>query len=332
MTDIIQFYLANQEDSDLVTEDYGIQQRFKTAINSHQAIVCCDSADNADIVIVCQQWSFKLPDYGKQLLSDPFFCEFAHKIFVINYDDVVGEGFLPGCYVALQNSYYDPTRFRPVAYPKSYNSFVTEQINTKEYAKTLFWFRGTLHSHPIRSALFNELKDHPDGLMVDVTKNFHSHTENDKKDYVTEMLGCDFVLCPRGAAPNSYRLYEAMSMGKCPVIISDEWVETVGPTWANCSIRIAEKDLSHIPHILKEHQANAKTLGDKAKTEWLAHFSDENKNRAFIEQILALYRQAQPATKSLSQYKRHWQSRSFLRNNKWLLSQKIARKMKHLFA
>lgn len=331
MTAIIKLYVATSEDTYLVTEDSGILERLKAAHSLGNEVSFCDSPNDSDIIIVCQRWSFKLPSYAQELLTDSFFCSFSKKIYVINYDDIVGEGFLPGCYVALRKSCYDPTRFRSVAYPKNYNQLITKPSANRALSNALFWFRGTLHSYPLRATLFDTLKDCPDCLMVDVTKAFHTHSDNDKQDYVDEMLNCDFVLCPRGAAPNSYRLYEAMSMGKCPVIISDEWVETVGPDWSTCSIRIAEKDLNEIPKILREQQKNAKSLGENAKVQWLKHFSDKNKNKVFIEQIVALYTQNKTTTKSLSDYKKHWRSRSFLRNNQWSLTQKMTREVQRLF-
>ena len=142
------------------------------------------------------------------------------------------------------------------------------------------------------------------------------------------MSDCLFVLCPRGHSPNTYRLYEAMSLGKCPVIISDEWVETHGPDWSNCSIRIAEKDISQVEELLLNRKEEALRLGENAKKEWLKHFTPEAKHKAYLSQIIHLSKQTKEPTKTLTGYESYWQSSKFLKRNNWSLIQKVSRKLK----
>ena len=41
-------------------------------------------------------------------------------------------------------------------------------------------------------------------------------------DWLSIMKDCDFVLCPRGAGPTSYRLYESLQVENIPIYV---WAE-----------------------------------------------------------------------------------------------------------
>src|SRR5205823_6635800 len=56
-----------------------------------------------------------------------------------------------------------------------------------------------------------------------------------------------FILCPRGLGASSVRLFDAMRMGRVPVILSDQWVPPEGPSWDKFSLRIREADCDRIP-------------------------------------------------------------------------------------
>jgi hypothetical protein len=63
-----------------------------------------------------------------------------------------------------------------------------------------------------------------------------------------------FVLCPPGGSPNTYRIYEAMSCGAVPVIISDELVLPTYIDWTKCSIRIPQCNINHVDAILRSRR------------------------------------------------------------------------------
>lgn len=44
-----------------------------------------------------------------------------------------------------------------------------------------------------------------------------------RKEYVDNMASCDYVLCVRGSGNYSYRLYEALSMGRIPIVVDTTW-------------------------------------------------------------------------------------------------------------
>lgn len=224
-------YLPTKENCNLVTEDNNFLARvIQHNIDSGRASLS-STPENADLIILFQQWSFKLPQHIKELSADDLVTKFTSKLYVVNYDSTVGEGFLSGCYVSLKKSCYDPLRFRPCAYPKTYNEYITPSSHSVDNPELLYSFRGTLHSHPVRQVMYDALKNSECGLIVENTKAFHTHSKEEKEIYLAELINSVFVLCPRGSSPNSYRLFEAMNLGRCPVIISDEWVETPGPDW-----------------------------------------------------------------------------------------------------
>ena len=47
-----------------------------------------------------------------------------------------------------------------------------------------------------------------------------------------------------------------MRMGRVPVILSDDWVEPIGPSWEKFSIRIRERDVDRIPAPLEKREAD----------------------------------------------------------------------------
>ena len=325
---MINVFVARPTTSHLVIPDDELIDTFIELNSDRQDVVFSESSENADIVVFFQKWSFKTKSYAKQLIEDDFIGQNCEKLYVINFDDTVGEGFLPGCYVSLRRSIsYQIECFRSIAYPKTYNQLLlSESASEREdKAECLYWFRGNTSSNEVRQKLFQLYSNSDDGVVIDATKRFYQHSDQDKLVYADEMRRAKFVLCPRGQSPNSYRLYEAMSMGKCPVIIADEWVETIGPNWSECSIRIPESKINQLEDDLRLAEPQAKRLGANAKKAWQEHFSEKAKNRAYLDQILDLHSQDPKVTRTFQAYKKHWNSRHFLKNNGWCFSQRLVR-------
>jgi hypothetical protein len=99
-----------------------------------------------------------------------------------------------------------------------------------------------------------------------------------------------FVLCPRGISVSSIRVFETMSMGRVPVILSDDWVPPPGPAWEKFSLRVRESDWADIPRILEEREREAVAMGNLARAEWLDWFSEEAAFHRVIEWCLAIKR------------------------------------------
>jgi hypothetical protein len=96
-----------------------------------------------------------------------------------------------------------------------------------------------------------------------------------EQNYLDVMNRSLFVLCPRGIGPCSYRLFECMQLGRVPVIIADSWVPVPNIHWDEFSVRVAQKDITHLSDILFAKKDAAVEMGRKARLCWEKHFSPE---------------------------------------------------------
>jgi hypothetical protein len=110
-----------------------------------------------------------------------------------------------------------------------------------------------------------------------------------------------FVLAPRGLGTSTWRLFEAMRMARCPVIISDAWVPPEGINWDSCSIRLRESDVAELPTILEARESDAAQLGQNALYEWQRCFSMEGAFGWICRQLAECHRIA-----SMSRHQGRW--------------------------
>jgi hypothetical protein len=74
-------------------------------------------------------------------------------------------------------------------------------------------FVGRLVTHPIRTEMYNELKDEAQSHIVDQTSGTFSYMRSILSSYVS--------LCPRGYGGSSFRFFESMQLGTVPFLIGD---------------------------------------------------------------------------------------------------------------
>jgi hypothetical protein len=191
-------------------------------------------------------------------------------------------------------------------------------------AKWLFSFRGTDASHSIRRKLFRYFATDPRAKLVRTGTRFHSHSAREKQGYVDDILLSKFALCPRGWSPTTYRLFEVMELGCCPVIISDDWIPIDGVPWDRCCIVIKERDIAHCADILEQQQSNAEQLGRAAREVWESHFAEPKKFRAMLHSILELM---DKRGGNCPNFRQRWSSWRFQYCNEWLPHQRIARRI-----
>jgi Exostosin family len=135
----------------------------------------------------------------------------------------------------------------------------------------LFSFAGASDTHPVRARLL-ALRS-PDARLIDTGAQRAWLLQGEDKRryesaYVEACRDSAFVLCPRGAGPSSYRLYEAMQLGRAPVVISDQWVPHAGPDWDSFCVRVAESEIERLPGILRARTGEARAMGERARHEW----------------------------------------------------------------
>jgi hypothetical protein len=93
------------------------------------------------------------------------------------------------------------------------------------------------------------------------------------RSYAETLHRAKFVVCPRGEGLSSVRMFEAMRVGRCPVIVSDSWTAPPFVDWESCAIRVAQRDLRHLPAILREREQDAVALGREARVVWERRYS-----------------------------------------------------------
>jgi hypothetical protein len=250
-------------------KESALADRFKV----HQLV---DDPEEAELIL------FAEVDAGRlcgTVLAHPYVSRFRNKCFLFSSDWRVIP-FLPGVYTAVKKRTYLPSRVRPGFYPRCLlNPLVKFEPEPKR--DLLYSFLGDLKTHPVREVLAQ--LDHSRGMFVDtsidnqdaISKETSEHRTAFWNRYIDASRRSKFILCPRGIAPSSIRLFEAMCMGRVPVILSDEWVPPVGPRWEGCSLRIAESDAPQAIELMKEKESNALEMGLSARQEWENYFSQE---------------------------------------------------------
>ena len=295
--------------------------------NSDGMTAWADGPDDADVIVLFEEWGSRFSEYIDTLRNDPFLAAHWRKVVTVNCDDL-GRGFLPGLYTSLNRNNFDSRIHRACAYPYTYNSQVAG-ADRRELTrpKWLFSFRGTDASHPVRRRLFRAFATYPNARMELVRTSFHSHAAEQKQAYVDDILDSMFGLCPRGWSPSTYRLFEVMELGRCPVIISDDWIPIAGVPWDECSIRIAEADADRLGLILERRKGDAEGLGTRARQVWEEHFSDEAKFRAMARAIMDL---KQSWRGEEFDYRGRWSTWRFYSANGWLLHQRLSSRLSRL--
>jgi len=323
---VVRIYVPRRADCDLVTNDARFIDWFIGYNSDDGRIEFTDSADASDIVVLFEQYSYKTWRYAEELARSPLVRDHAERIYCVNYDSV-GRGFLPGCYTSLTRANYDPSLHRACGYPKDYNEIALAPQGASPPIPTfLFSFVGTTRSFPLRRKIVELLGSHPMGRISDLDVRFHSHTEEQKRSYVRSIQDSWFVLCPRGSSPSSYRLFETMALGRCPVILSDDWIPVHGVDWGDCSIRIPEADLAEVPRILGERLEGAELLGRNARETFRRFFTHPMRYRQYLQGILELHSAVDDKPKDYDSRRKRWRSAEFRRANQWTLPQRARRR------
>jgi len=130
-----------------------------------------------------------------------------------------------------------------------------------------------------------------------------------------------FVLCPRGIAAYSHRIFESILLERVPVIIADDWVPFSFPE-QDYYIRIPEKEIGQIVPILERELKNYDVYHSnllKVKSKW---FTSRSRYQKVIEHFLHFqqrYRSAHDPAKLIERLK----SVEFQKANKLLIYQRV---------
>jgi Exostosin family len=255
---------------------------------------CIDDIDNSDLIIAC----ISAQGYGsffEKLKKHQIYKKYKNKLFVYSMDDNQYPS-IPGLYPSLDKAFYKMGWAKGSHYFASFitmHDFKPLETNKKDI---LFSFIGSSQNHPIREQILR-LK-HPRAFLRDSSSPNLKHWWNDEPEKVEELSKTfldvtprsKFCLCPRGIAPSSLRLFEAMQASCVPVIIADGLVLPDEIDWHSFSVQVPEKDIESIPSILESLESKAIQMGSISRSNWEKYFSPESTFETVVSLLISLQR------------------------------------------
>ena len=228
----------------------------------------------ADAILVVNLQQHPHDPFLKILRADELVRKYADKLFV--YDERDRPFFtFPGIYVAGTPRSASRRAIVGGPYPNLPNALQP----TGQEPDLLYSFQGG-RTHPVRDAVLS--LRHPRGIVKDTSgldffdwsrTSDNTRLHDGRARYASSITRTKFVLCPRGHGPSSFRLYETMSAGRVPVVISDSWLAPPRVAWDECIVRVAEQDVRHLPRILEAVEDRWPDMVRAGRTAHAEHFA-----------------------------------------------------------
>lgn len=193
--------------------------------------------------------------------------------------------FLHGLHSSASKALSGSGRFQGCAYPVHHLCYPNPRPSAGELAATrkdlLFSFAGR-SSHRVRRQILAQNFNRADVLVEDTSNYNHfagqteSHRAHARQPY-WEMAGrSKYALCPRGAGTSTMRIFEMMEACIAPVIVADDWLPPLGPSWEEFALFVRENEVSSIYEKVKAHEGEFARRGRLARQAWEQYFSPEN--------------------------------------------------------
>lgn len=250
-------------------QDHARQDRFGV----HQL---ADDPEAAELILFVDPHQLPYDWRLQAIRRHPLYLKYRSKTMVYDERDQTWCS-LPGLYVSMPASVFDSRLQRACGYHKCLN---TQMVKYNLEPDLLFSFMGS-RSHKIRNAVLT--LNHSRAYIEDTTHtNFfdfsddaqHIQRKTAQAAHFNDMVNrSKFVLCPRGRGTSSIRMYEAMSVGRVPVVISDDWQPPIGPDWEQCILRVPESDVASLPMLLEAKEERYQEMARSADAiykEWFA--------------------------------------------------------------
>lgn len=234
--------------------------------------------ETADVIIFTQAHMLGDDWRLNRLLTHPLCRAFPERAFIYDERDMPWCA-LPGVYVSAPAS-----QFRR-AYQAAWSYQQVQELRPSGSPDLLFSLIAS-PTHACREPLFS--LHHPDSVVRRVEGFvFFDRTSpgfaQRKTDFANTLGRSRFVLCPRGAGTSSFRLYETLSAGRVPVIISDDWVPPKGPDWDRICIRWPERTTSGLVEALEAALPRWPAMSLAAREAFETFFSRSASHRHIIE-------------------------------------------------
>lgn len=279
--------------------------------------------EECDLIIFTELYGHGM--FAELVRRHPYVRKYREKTFLFDPGDYALP-FLPGLYASLRKRYHNPERTRTGYYLREdENPYIDFRPLEKE-PKYLGTFIGSCANHPVRLSLANLSAK---GFLIEDTSSFAPQMlwggeEGERhrfwSHYADGIAAGAFSLCARGRGPGSVRLFESMCMGRCPVILADDWIYPERVDWPACSITVAEKDVSRLPEILADNLGRAAEMGMRARQEWERFYSPNVRFHWLVEDCLELLRMRR--TREAVAGRRIWQHLLNYRNFRLFLTSK----------
>lgn len=247
-----------------------------------------DNSDDAELILFVET-SVHAGHYFEEVRRHPLYrARRVESYMFCSTDRFIP--MLPGVYAAVERSWYWPSWTRPGHYVNVCEGGHLRYDKRPDSLQYLFSFVGSTSSHLVRRRLMSIR--HSEALLIDTQAAPGNpgllNRDDYTRRYAESVKGSAFVLCPRGGGPSSFRLFEAMMLGRAPVIIADQWVPPIGPDWDSFSVRVKEADVHTIPEVLEARAPEASRMGEAARAVWLDWFSDSVSFHRVVESCLGL--------------------------------------------
>lgn len=250
-----------------------------------------DDPAAADLILFAESygsgWHFE------RVRAHPLTRQFREKCFLYSVNPFVIP-FLPGIYTGLDRRWSSRRTVSGfyVGIPENRWRTYTPPASDLPY---LYSFTGSPGNAAVRGRIMKLV--HPRGYLRDTSHDYaralHGALQGKEMEayrcrYAEEIRASKFVLCPRGLSVSTIRVFEAMEMGRVPVILADGWLEPPGPDWSRFTIRIAEAQAETIPEVLARREKDAPQMGELARKEWETWFAPEVLFQRAVEYCLLI--------------------------------------------
>jgi hypothetical protein len=321
----MKLFFADKKASTLADDRSLSLHRIRKALLKNDYVEEVRSPEGSDAIIIQEKNSFKNFHYINDLLSDPLISGHANKIFTINDDDCA-TGLLRGLYTSLPKYRFNSEHHAAVPYMHFPNEqvFLTQQDLAPDLLAS---WRGNTKSNALRTKLIEALESKPE-IVIQKTDSWLNHREDEKARYVNLIRNARFSICPAGWAPVSFRIYESMALGRCPVILADNFVPPDGPDWNSFALFFPEKRVSNLYAFLMDSKDTHAQLGLNAKKSWDNYFSAARIGDYYASALLSLL-QASKKTTNEEEFKR-WKSLRLQWTNEWTMPQRVLNKARRL--
>lgn len=336
------FYFAATEQEPqpwgLSGSDWADQMRQTLEARPHPLYRLASRPAEADLIVMCEPTQLSQQTWAPRLRRHPLVLAHPEKIYVTSEEDTP-LGFFPGLYCSLPKANFDPRLHRTWIYRGTLNPFIAaHQGHAPESEPPLLAAFSGAASHPVRTkllALAARLAAAGIGLHETVSCKFNANPADpalkpDQVSYIRHILGAKFALCPRGTGTGSFRLQEAMALGRAPVIISDAWVPPKGPDFAACAVFVREADLARLPAILQAHEPRWREMGRRAQAAWAEYFDPRHYCHRALDQLADIARHREPTRPLIGPARWHRLIQAEERRRKGPLLSRIFRRVRRL--